>query len=76
MIKFTRIIIDGRNFIIEDIGNTKLPKHKSTVAIMPLLDKWCEKNCKEIYHVHIEDFTCAIYFESEEEAIAFKLKWL
>ena len=36
-------------------------------------DKWCEENCINKYYVYNENYA---FFETEEDAMAFKLHWI
>jgi len=36
-------------------------------------NKWCKENCNDKYFVYNENY---IFFETEEDATAFKLRWL
>ena len=35
-------------------------------------DKWCKENCNDKYYVYNETY---VFFENEEDALAFKLRW-
>jgi len=50
----------------------KFPYHTKT-GIYVDYEEWCEANCNEEYYVYNENY---VFFETKEDAIAFKLRWI
>ena len=68
------IKIDYQNDNFPPSWSEKMKRQVNAAKLV--LENWCENNCNDAFAICVEEHDVAAYFDSEEDMMAVKLKWL